>query len=532
MAEYQTELRQTNADLEVAAAAAREANRAKSDFLANMSHELRTPLNAIIGYSEMLREEAQDLGDQAYIPDLDKIRGAGRHLLALINDILDLSKIEAGRMELYYETFDIRQIIDDVANTIVPLAEKNRNRVQVTCAEDTGSMHCDLTKVRQTLFNLLSNACKFTKDGTVGLSAVRETGRDGSPWIVFSVWDTGIGMTPEQLGRIFEAFTQAESSTTRNYGGTGLGLAITRSFSQMMGGDVTVASESGKGSTFTIRLPAAPPAVREAGAAEAEAVEAEAPAARTAKTVLVVDDDANARDLLRRHLRRGPYRVETAENGEEALRLARELMPDAITLDVLMPSMDGWAVLTALKEDPELEKIPVIMLSVVDDEHIGYSLGASAYLTKPIDRDRLLAVLQRLCPVAEGRCVLLIEDDEPTREMVRRTLEAAAWSVMEAENGRVGLERLDQAVPDLVLLDLMMPEMDGFQFLSRMRETPAWRAIPVVVVTAKTLTEAERERLSDGYVKNLIRKDEHALETLLATLDTLLAERTVPEPVG
>ena len=531
MTDYQDHLRHVNVELEEAAAAAKEANRAKSDFLANMSHELRTPLNAIIGYSEMLREEAEDLGHDAYVPDLDKIRSAGRHLLALINDILDLSKIEAGRMELFYESFDIRRTIDDVASTIVPLAERNQNKLVVDCAKDIGSMNCDLTKIRQTLFNLLSNACKFTKEGTVTLAAAREN-IDGDDWIRFSVADTGIGMTLEQLGKIFEAFTQAESSTTRNYGGTGLGLAITRSFSRMMGGDVTVDSAPGEGSRFSLLLPAEPPAVVDAAPEGDEASEDEAPLPESAKTVLIIDDDANARDLLRRHLRRGGYRTEAADGGAEGLRLAREILPDAITLDVLMPQMDGWAVLTALKEDPAVEHIPVVMLSVVEDEHIGFSLGAADYLTKPIDREKLLSVLRRLCPTAAQRKVLVVEDDPSTRELVRRTLLSSNWSVVEAENGRVALDRLQENVPNLVLLDLMMPEMDGFEFLSRMRENVAWRNIPVVVVTAKTLTKAERERLSDGYVKNLIMKGEHDLETLLKTLEELMAEQPDVLPVS
>ncbi|MDP6346250.1 MAG: response regulator, partial [Alphaproteobacteria bacterium] len=454
---YQDTLRRANEDLEAAAEAAHQANHAKSDFLAKMSHELRTPLNAIIGYSEMLHEEAEDLGHESYVPDLEKIQSAGKHLLSLINDVLDLSKIEAGHMDLYFETFEVRQMIDEVAGTIAPLAEKNGNRLDITCPDDAGTMHSDLTKVRQTLFNLLSNACKFTENGVISLAVERRREDEGDRFD-FRVGDTGIGMTPEQLEKIFEAFTQADSSTTRNYGGTGLGLAITRKFCEMLNGDVTASSEPGQGSSFLVRLPAqARAAEPDAEAAEGREGEAIPAAADGGKTVLVVDDDPVARDLLSRHLGRGGYRVETAADGPEALRLARQLSPDAITLDILMPQMDGWAVLGALKEDPALENIPVTVLSILDDRRIGFSLGASDYMTKPIDREKLLEVIGRLCPdVAEAR-VLVVEDDPPTRELVRRSLTNRGWSVDEAENGLIALDRLAEAVPDLILLDLMMP---------------------------------------------------------------------------
>ncbi len=530
---FQDNLQKANTDLEEAAEAARQANHAKSDFLAKMSHELRTPLNAIIGYSEMLQEEAEDMGDEAYTPDLLKIQSAGKHLLALINDILDLSKIEAGRMDLYFETFEVGQMIDEVASTILPLAEKNGNRLEVKYPEDIGTMLGDLTKVRQTLFNLLSNACKFTEQGVIALEAQPEQ-IDGVDWFEFRVTDSGIGMTPEQQEKVFEAFTQADSSTTRNYGGTGLGLAITKNFARMLKGDVTVVSEAGKGSTFTVRLPArgAEPGVQAPQDSLPDEPDIAPAIADGAKTILVVDDDPAARDLLSRHLGRGGYRVVVASNGEEAVHLAREISPDAITLDVLMPQMDGWAVLAALKEDPALESIPVTMLSIVDDRRIGYALGASDYLTKPIDREKLLTTLTRLCPDKDRMHVLLVEDDAPTRELLRRTLESNDRLVTEAENGVVGLQRMNEASPDLILLDLMMPEMDGFEFLSRMRQEQRWHNIPVVVLTAKTLTADDRERLNDGYVEKLIDKGEQNLENLLANLDEMLAPQHRPELVA
>ena len=367
------------------------ASSAKSQFLASMSHELRTPLNAIIGYSEMLQEEVADLGQSALAPDLEKIHTAGRHLLALINDILDLSKIEAGKTELYLETFDAGAMLGDVATTVQPLVEKNGNRLVVEAAPGLATMRADLTKVRQVLLNLLSNACKFTERGTVTLAAGREAGADGD-WMVFRVTDSGIGMTPAQMAKLFEAFAQAEASTTRRYGGTGLGLAISRRFCQLMGGDVTVSSRPGEGSTFTVRVPAAVAEPR------AEPAPAAAPAEGgdgAAGTVLVVDDDAAARRLIAHHLGREGFRVEEAADGDAALRRARECRPQVITLDVLMPGMDGWAVLTALKADADLAAIPVVMLSVVDEKHIGFALGASDFLPKPIERQRLVAVLKK-----------------------------------------------------------------------------------------------------------------------------------------
>jgi len=537
MIKFQDNLQKVNADLEDAAEGERQANHAKSDFLAKMSHELRTPLNAIIGYSEMLHEEAEDVGDEDYLPDLLKIRSAGKHLLELINDVLDLSKIEAGHMDFYFESFDVRQMLDDVASTIIPLAEKNGNRLEIKCPDDVGAMTSDMTKVRQILFNLLSNACKFTERGVITLD-VAQGNENSDDWIEFSVADSGIGMTPEQLEKVFDAFTQAEATTTRNYGGSGLGLAITKNFAEMLKGNVTVTSELGQGSIFTIRLPVRPleqpseqppeqpPEQRVAVLDEDQVV------SRGAKTVLVVDDDPAARDLLRRHLGRGGYRVEEAESGEEALRLARKILPDAITLDVLMPHMDGWAVLSALKDDPKLENIPVTMLSIVDDSRMGFALGASEFLTKPIDREKLLTVLARVCPDHGGARVLIIEDDAAARELVRRTLETRDWSVAEAENGVVGLQRMNEAAPDLVLLDLMMPEMDGFEFLSHMRQDERWRDIPVVVITAKSLTDEDRSRLKDGCVVKLFNKNEQNLETLLMNLNEMLVERVDPDRVS
>ncbi|MBD2022056.1 response regulator, partial [Leptolyngbya sp. FACHB-36] len=518
--------------------AAEHANRAKSQFLANMSHELRTPLNAIIGYSEMLQEDAEDGGYTDIVPDLKKIYGAGKHLLDLINDILDISKIEAGKMDLYLETFSISSLISEVQCTTQPLVEKNGNRLTVHVSEGLDTMHADLTKVRQVLLNLLSNASKFTEKGKITLIVEKEIQNSTllqasgfpqtSPCVLFRVTDTGIGMTPEQTEKLFQPFMQADASTTRKYGGTGLGLAISRRFCQMMGGDIRVVSEVGVGSTFTMCLPIEVPEtiVLDTPIDTPKLTKTiSLPAAPTA-TVLVIDDDASVRDLMMRYLSKEGFRVETASSGEEGLHLARSLRPDAITLDVMMPRMDGWAVLTQLKAEPDLAMIPVIVLTMVDNKNYGFTLGASDYLTKPIDYKRLVTLLGKYRPKdapperVEAH-VLIVEDDLQTREMFYRILAKEGWTVSAAENGRVALAALDETTPDLILLDLMMPHMDGFQFITELRRQSRFRHIPVVVITAIDLTPADRLRLN-GYVEQVLQKGKFSRDVLLREVRDLV----------
>jgi len=510
-------------DVEAALKAARDqaemASQSKSTFLANMSHELRTPLNAIIGVAEMLREDASDLNRQDEIEPLDRVLRAGRHLLGLINDILDLSKIEAGKMEIHIEEFGIAPLIDDAVSTVETLAAKNGNRVVVDCPLTIGVMQADQTRVRQALLNLLSNANKFTERGTVTVRAERHR-ESGHDWVTVAVGDTGIGMTPEQMGKLFQDFSQADSSMTRKYGGTGLGLAISRRFCQLMQGDITVESELGRGSTFTIRLPASPAgegprAVRQASSG---------PTVRTgpanASLVLVIDDDATVRKVVGRFLEREGFSVAEADGGKEGLRMARELHPAAVTLDIMMPDLDGWTVLAAMKGDPDLVSLPVVLMTIVDEKNRGYALGATDYLVKPVDRQKLVDVLRAACAPA-GRRVLLVDDDGLERRQMRTTLEQEGWTVAEASDGLDALTKLTEGRPDVIILDLMMPEMDGFEFLEEMRRKAQWGDIPVVLVTAKDLTDADRRRLNGG-IERVIQKTDR--DDMLREVRSVLAK--------
>jgi signal transduction histidine kinase/DNA-binding response OmpR family regulator len=523
-----TDRRRAEAEVAKARDAAETANRTKSLFLANMSHELRTPLNAIVGYSEMLQEEAAERHLQDFSSDLQKISSSGRHLLGLINDILDLSKIEAGKMELSLEIFDIATLIGEVASTIGIQAAKNGNALEVSHAPDIGVMRGDLSKVRQGLFNLVSNAAKFTHNGKISVVADRQV-MDGSEWIQFRVSDTGIGLAAEQIVRLFQPFTQADASTTRRFGGTGLGLALTRRFCQMMSGDVTVHSVPGEGSVFTIKLPATlhdpEPELLGGGMSRGTSLllpaeEQPQPALRTC--VLVIDDDPLQRDLMQRYLAKEGYTVRTASGGAQGLQLARTLLPAAITLDVMMPDMDGWSVLSTLKSEAALRDIPVIMLTMVDDPVRGFTLGASDYATKPVNRRKLSKILQKYtCP--HPPCPVLVIDDDPSaRALTRAMLEKEGWTVSEAANGIEALESMERERPRLIFLDLLMPEMDGFAFAAEVGRRPEWRSIPIVVVTSLDLTSEDRRRLS-GHVETILRKHGDSRESLLAQVRDLLA---------
>jgi len=487
------------------------AEKARAQFIANMSHELRTPMNAIIGYSEMLIEELHDLGHDELTDDVRRVERSGRHLLRLINDILDLSKIDAGKMEVTREKIELEALANEVKEAVTPAALDRANDVVIELADDVDSMISDGMRVRQCLLNLMSNAVKFTQGGLVILRITRR-GR----WNCFEVEDDGIGMSLNQQKRIFAEFTQGDASTTRRFGGTGLGLTLTRRFTEMLGGTISVKSTPGVGSTFRLELPDL------AMSPERGAVLA----ARTAKmtpgerVVLAVDDDPDVLELVTRILERDGFKVAAALDGQQALELAERLRPCAILLDVVLPGMSGWEVLSRLKAHRTLHDIPVLMLSTVDDRTRGLSLGAHEYLVKPIDRGLLVEQVQRLHRSDVGSDVLVVDDDYATRRLLRRYLQRDGWTVRTAANGLEALERLRSQKPGLILLDLMMPVMDGLEFVQRLRDEGRYDDVPVVVTTAKDLTREDRARL-DQSVTKVLSKHAHSMDQILAEVRDL-----------
>lgn len=520
-------VRSRTVDLARARDQALEASRAKSGFLANMSHELRTPLNAIIGYSEIIIEDTRGSVDESHLADVEKIRTAGRHLLELINDVLDLSKIESGKMELHLEKFELAEVLDELAQGLGPVIGNNHNTLHTSFPGDLGQVDADLVKVRQVVTNLLSNAAKFTENGSITLRAERHQ-RFGIDWIKIEVSDTGIGMSPEQIENLFLEFRQGDSSTTRKYGGTGLGLAISRRYCEMMGGEIRVQSRLHEGSQFVVELPAhiIGPKVDPKEVRLSTAPLSQQQRRKKISRVLVIDDDPFARDLLERFLSREGFAADVAPDGETGLKLARETHPDVIILDVKMPDMDGWTVLSTIKAEAVTRDIPVIMLTMNENRELSLALGASDFLPKPIERKRLVDILLRhVRNKSDGPNpnphVLIVEDDIMNQELLRRALDREGLSVAAAENGLIALQQIAVRMPELIFLDLMMPVMDGFEFLKELKKNEKWAKIPIVTLTAIDLTPSQIEKLK-GQVEVVLDKKTLGPIELLQTVRKLV----------
>ena len=498
-------------EMAVARDEARDASSAKSRFFANMSHELRTPLNAIIGYSEMLLEDCEDLGNEDMIPDLKKITNSSKHLLSLINNVLDLSKIEAGKMDMYFTPFSIDTMIETIKDVSGPLASKNNNEFIIKNNVE-GEMKSDETKLRQCIVNFLSNAFKFTENGQVAL-VINLHERDGLEFVNFDIKDTGIGMNEEQLGKLFDTYTQAERSTSAKYGGTGLGLSISKHFAEMMGGGVEVTSEVGKGSTFSIFVPrtSIDDEVPESG----EDIE-NPTISEDDEYILLIDDDKATHDVVKRAIKKEGYVVYSAFDGDEGMEQARKNKPKLILLDVLMPGRDGWSVLKEIKNDKNLKDVPVVITSVLNEESLASSLGADDYMKKPIDRTFFLNIIKRYITEKDQK-VLIVDDDENTRDLLTKILTNEGYMSIDAKNGEEALERAKEK-PDLIVLDLDMPRMDGFEFIEISREQDL--SIPIVVFSGKDITAVEEKMLSK-YTEGIVKK-ESKVESLVKEVNQIL----------
>ena len=505
-------------EMENARDEARDASDQKTKFFANMSHELRTPLNAILGYGEMLYEDCEDMGYEDLLPDLKKITSSGTHLLSLINNILDLSKIEAGKMELFVTSFEIENMVQTIKDVSEPLAAKNENDFVINLDGAMGSMSQDETKLRQCITNFLSNGFKFTKNGTVTLDVKSRT--DGEiDFVDFAVVDTGAGMSPEGVAKVFEEYTQAERSTSANYGGTGLGLPISKKFAEMMGGDVVVTSEEGVGSTFTMSVPRECPEYTE-DEVDANVINLD----DQDNLVVLVDDDVAMHDLIKRTISKLNLTLLGATNSEKGMELIREIKPKLILLDVLMPGRDGWSLLKECKTDQELKNIPVIMISQLNQSNLASSLGANDYLTKPIDRTHFINTVKRvLGNETQDHKVLVIDDDKDVRELLSRILKDAGFRPIDARDGKEGLERTKDE-PSLIILDLEMPRMDGFEFLENyIKNVPEEKRSPILVFSGKDLTEVQEDLLKERVV-GLVKKDDVSMENLSKMIQGILTQ--------
>lgn len=500
------ELRKTNVQLE-------EATRHKSEFLAVMSHELRTPLNAIIGFSELLQDQTFGPLNPKQTRYVENIHSSGKHLLALVNDVLDLAKVEAGKMELQYAPLSVRELINEVFNNVGSLALKKQISLSTPARQPDVTIMADRGRFKQVLYNLLSNALKFTPEGGQVSVQVKRPVKNGIEWVNISVVDNGIGIKKEDQERIFEEFQMVDSTLAKKQQGTGLGLALSRRLAQLHGGNITLESEVGKGSTFSFSMPLDPVKAKQLTTANAEQIlEAyRRPEIKTEKLALVIEDEDQSAELLQLYMEQSGYQVVRCSNGEKALQMAKEIQPTVITLDVVLPQKNGWEVLRELKEDPATRDIPVMIVSMLDNNDSGFALGAVAYFVKPVERADLLAKLReielgslsgkRRANFEEHRKsgkslqVVVVDDNQDDQEFLTAVLQSAGMNIRVASNGEEGWQLIEKTPPDLVVLDLMMPGADGFDVLKRLRQNPVTADIPVFIYTAKELNATERDRL-------------------------------------
>ena len=501
---------------------ANDANLAKSKFLANMSHELRTPLNAIIGYSELLIEEAEDLGIDTMTEDLKRITDSGSHLLSLINDILDISKIEAGRLELYITEFDLVKTLEMAKDISSPLGEKNNNQVVFEYDSNLGLMNNDETRIKQCIINLISNACKFTSNGLVSIT-VRKIHDGEQENVEFIIKDTGIGMKEEQLQKIFEEFSQASDDTTSKFGGTGLGLTITKTLVEMMGGSVAVASEEGVGSAFTLIIPTRYENVQAAGPEEQKSDQLIIESSNE-PLILIIDDDENIHEIVKRKLADQQFRIISARNGFEGISKSKQYKPDLILVDILMPGKDGWNTILEINATDGFETIPVVVISTIDEKLTAKSFGATAFVQKPIDKDVLLKEIRAIFSEDfESLNALVIDDDPDARDLAVRLLKGVGFKVDLASNGKEGLEKLSFGF-DLVILDLQMPVMDGFEFLKELDSGnyKIQKEPEIIVYSSLQLDEVVRQQLIERCSGILDKNRINSQDDLEATVRSLM----------
>ncbi|HSY49883.1 MAG TPA: response regulator [Thermoanaerobaculia bacterium] len=510
------ELQARGKELEEASRRLQEADRLKSQFLANMSHELRTPMNSIIGFSEILIERLSNTLEPKHVGFLRHILTSGQHLLGIINDILDLSKIEAGKMEIYAETFPVRPVIESVCLVMRGMARTTMPSFIIEADPNLPPIETDLAKFKQILYNLLSNAMKFAPpEAPISISVIHlgDTPDDGT--ITISVRDQGIGIEPENHDVIFEEFRQIDGTARREFGGTGLGLALVKKFVQLQGGWVRVDSAPGKGSTFSFSLPV------HSRAAVVNRTPEIVPAGQPSERVLVVEDDAHAYELISTALSSAGYVSVRARHGDEAIRLARETRPIAITLDLVLPGVDGWEVLKTLKSDAATRDIPVVIISRVDERDLGVALGADDYFVKPVDRDRLLDRVRQLTASGESKTRLLLIDDDPSvHELLGEDLTPLGYTIESAFNGESGVAAAKKNAPDVIILDLMMPGMSGFEVAGMLKDNPSTAHIPILVLTSKEISPDDRRELQSK-VAACVQKGTSARDQLVAEIRRL-----------